>query len=83
MPNLADFRPPRRPIFVPGLNWLGIILVGAQPKGGVPCLAAMRWWSNRGPQAERKRKLEAGLLLRCIETFGRRVLHIAGSWLCD
>jgi hypothetical protein len=69
-------RPPRRPIFVPGLNWLGVILVGAQPKGGVPCLAALRWWSNRGPQAERKRKLEAGLLLRCIETFGRRVLHL-------
>jgi hypothetical protein len=36
------YRPPRRPIFVPGLNWLGVILVGAQPKGGVPCLAAMR-----------------------------------------
>jgi hypothetical protein len=70
------YHPPRRPIFVPGLNWLGVILVGAQPKGGVPCLAAMRWWSNRGPQAERKRKLEAGLLLRCIETFGRRVLHV-------
>jgi len=70
------YRPPRRPIFVPGLNWLGIILVGAQPKGGVPCLAALRWWSTRGPQAERKRKLEAGLLLRCIETFGRQVLHL-------
>jgi hypothetical protein len=30
------------PSRVPGLNWLGVILVGAQPRGGVPCLAAMR-----------------------------------------
>jgi hypothetical protein len=36
----------------------------------------MRWWSTRGPHAERKRKLEAGLLLHCVATFGRRVMHV-------
>lgn len=36
------YRPPRRPIFVPGLNWLGLILVGASPHAGPPTLATMR-----------------------------------------
>lgn len=80
-------RPPSRPIFVPGMNWLGLILVGPKAVWGAPVLAAMRWWSRRGPHAEQKRKLEAGLLLECVAAWGRRVIHVfdrgfAGSpWL--
>ncbi len=70
------YHPPGKPIFVPGLNWLGLILVGSHPKRRVPCLAAMRWWSNRGPHADTKRKVEAGLLVDCVAHFGRRVLHV-------
>jgi hypothetical protein len=80
-------RPPKRPIFVPGMNWLGLILVGPKAAWGAPVLAAMRWWSSRGLHADKKRKVEAGLLLDCVATWGRRVIHVfdrgfAGSpWL--
>ena len=33
------------PVFVPGLQWLTVMLAGMQ---GPPCLAAMRWWTSRG-----------------------------------
>jgi hypothetical protein len=69
-------RPPSHPIFVPGLHWLGLLLVGVSPRAGPPTLAAMRWWSTRGPHAEHKRKLEAGLMLDCVATFGRRVIPV-------
>ena len=81
------YHPPRRPIFVPGLNWLGLILVGPKAKWGAPVLTAMRWWSSRGLHAEKKRKLEAGLLLNCVAAWGQGVIHVfdrgfAGSpWL--
>lgn len=69
-------RPPRRPIFVPGLNWLGLILVSSSAHAGPPTLGAMRWWSTRGPHAEHKRKLEASVLLHCVATFDQRVMHV-------
>ena len=33
------------PVFVPGLQWLTVMVAGMQ---GPPCLAAMRWWTSRG-----------------------------------
>jgi Transposase DDE domain len=80
-------RPPKRPIFVPGMNWLGLILVGPKAAWGAPVIAAMRWWSSRGVHAEKKRKLEATVLLDCVAAWGQRVIHVfdrgfAGSpWL--
>jgi hypothetical protein len=70
------YRPPRRPIFVPGLNWLGLILVGPKPRLSSPTLAAMRWWSSRGPHAEHRRRMEAALFLRCVASWGQRVIHV-------
>ncbi len=70
------YHPPRRPIFVPGMQWIGLILVGANTRLGLPVLAAMRWWSRRGPHAERKRRIEAALLLDCVASWGRRVVHV-------
>ncbi|MBV9231702.1 MAG: transposase, partial [Chloroflexi bacterium] len=69
-------RPPRRPIFVPGMNWLGLVLVGPKARLGPPTMAAMRWWSRRGPHATTKRKLEAELLLDCVAAWGERVIHV-------
>ena len=67
-------RPPTfRPIFVPGMNWLALLVIGLS---GPPGLAAMTWWSTHGPRAENKRDLEAAWLLRCAEAWGRRVLHV-------
>ncbi|HEX2170951.1 MAG TPA: transposase [Dehalococcoidia bacterium] len=80
-------RPPTfRPIFVPGMNWLALLVIGLS---GPPRLAAMRWWSTHGPRAEDKRAVEADWLLRCTETWARRVIHVfdrgfAGApWLSE
>jgi hypothetical protein len=47
------------PIFVPGMNWLMLLVVGAK---GAPALASLRWWTTRGDQAEHKRSGEREIL---------------------
>ena len=61
------------PVFVPGLQWLTVMLAGMQ---GPPVLAAMRWWTSRGPLASRRRDETASLLSRCSTGWGRRVIHV-------
>ncbi len=79
------FNPPGgRPICVPGLHWLALLLLG---RGGPPCLAAMQWWTTRGPLATDRRSQEQQLLQQCATAWGRRVLHVfdrgfaGGPWL--
>jgi len=79
------YNPPGgRPVFVPGMQWLGLLLLGYQ---GAPVLAAMRWWTRRGKYASDRRAVEGHLLSQCAHAWGQRVLHIfdrgfAGSpWL--
>lgn len=79
------FNPPGgRPVFVPGMHWLSLLLVGLQ---GPPVVAAMRWWTTRGPLATDRRTVEKELLGQCVHSWGRQVTHIfdrgfAGSpWL--
>lgn len=65
--------PPQGPrITVPGLHWLGLLVLGRQ---GTPQLAAMRWWTNRGVLASDSRTQEGALLAQC-QQWGRRVLHV-------
>ena len=81
------YSPPPKPIFVPGLQWIGLLLVGRREQQGPPVLAAMRWWSSRGGRASFKRDEEAKLLLSCAAAWGRRVVHLfdqgfaGGLWL--
>ena len=81
------YSPPPKPIFVPGLQWIGLLLVGRSEHQGPPLLAAMRWWSSRGVYASFKRDEEAKLLLTCAAQWGRRGVHIfdqgfaGGLWL--
>lgn len=81
------YSPPPKPIFVPGLQWIGLLLVGRREQQGPPLLAAMRWWSSRGAQTSFKRDEEAKLLLSCAAQWGRRVVHVfdqgfaGGLWL--
>jgi hypothetical protein len=81
------YSPPPKPIFVPGLQWIGLLLVGRREQQGPPLLAAMRWWSSRGAQASFKRDEEAKRLLTCAAQWGRRVVHLfdqgfaGGPWL--
>lgn len=68
------YNPPTgRPICVAGLQWLGLLIVGSS---GPPSLAHMRWWTTRGVRATDRRTLEAALLQRCIESWGRSVCHL-------
>lgn len=66
------YHPPGKPIFVPGMNWLGVLLVGMT---GVPCLVKLRWWSNRGKFATDKRTQEVKLL-KALAMWKQRVIHV-------
>jgi hypothetical protein len=67
------FQPPSRPIFVPGMQWIGIVLLGMS---GPPTVAAMRWWTSRGERASDKRSEEGTLLRHAVAAWGARVLHV-------
>lgn len=67
------FNPPSRPIFVPGMNWLMLMIVG--PQQG-PTLTAMKWWTTRGLLKTSKRTLETQLLADCARRWGNRVVHV-------
>lgn len=67
------YHPPGRPIFVPGFQWIGLLLAGMS---GTPSVAALQWWTNRGERASDKRREEASLLQRCLAVWGRRVCHV-------
>ena len=45
------YTPPGKPICVPGLHWVGSLLVGASLTQGPALLAAMSWWTARGKAA--------------------------------
>lgn len=79
------FNPPGgRPIQVPGLHWLGVLVLG---HAGPPTVAAMQWWTTRGPRSSNRRQEEQRMLQHCVETWGRQVRHVwdrgfaGGPWL--
>jgi hypothetical protein len=67
------YTPPSGPIFVPGMHWVGVLVMGMS---GPPVVAAMRWWTTRGPLQSDKRTQEEHLLVECVRRWGRRVLHV-------
>lgn len=68
------FNPPTdRPIFVPGYNWLQLLVTGLQ---GTPVLAHLCWWTTRGEKASQKRLEEGKILKKAAKLWGRKVLHI-------
>lgn len=81
------YHPPSRPLFVPGWQWLGLLLLGRSGQSGPPTVVHMRWWTNRGPHASERRTEEGELLQQCARRWGPRVCHVwdrgfAGSpWL--
>ena len=81
------FNPPGgRPIFVPGMNWVMVMVTGLKTP---PTMTAMRWWTTRGKLKSDKRSEERALLAICVRRWGRRVVHVwdrgfAGSpWLAQ
>jgi hypothetical protein len=68
------FNPPGgRPIFVPGMNWLQVIVAGPR---GTPTLAHLRWWTTRGERESDKRSQEHQVLQRVARKWGADVIHI-------
>lgn len=67
------YSPPSAPIFVPGMQWVGVLVMGMR---GAPEVAAMRWWTSRGELASDKRTEEEKLLAECARRWGRNVLHV-------
>jgi len=67
------YNPPGRPIFVPGMNWVSLLVLGM---GGPPVVAAMRWWTTRGPRTSDRRSEENKLLAVAYRRWGTQVLHI-------
>ena len=68
------FNPPGgRPIFVPGFNWLPLLVTGRK---GTPMLAHLCWWTTRGEQASQKRVEEGKILRKVVKLWGRKVIHL-------
>jgi hypothetical protein len=82
------FNPPGgRPIFVPGMHWLSVLLVGTSEKSGPPVVAKMQWWTTRGEHASERRTHQEQLVGKCAKEWGQLLLHIfdrgfaGGPWL--
>jgi hypothetical protein len=80
------FNPPGgRPICVPGLHWLGLLVLG---RSGAPSVAAMQWWTRRGERASDQPTQLRELLTRSVAAWGQNVRHIwdrefaSGPHLC-
>ena len=68
------FNPPGgRPIFVPGFNWLQLLVTGLK---GTPVLAHLCWWTTRGKKASTKREVEGKILRKVARLWGRKVVHV-------
>jgi hypothetical protein len=70
------YTPPGKPICVPGLHWVGLLLVGASLSQGPALLAALCWWTARGWRASWSRDEDKKLLERASRSWGRKVLHV-------
>ena len=70
------YTPPGKPICVPGLHWVGLLLVGLSLSQGPALLAAMGWWTARGWRASWSRDEDKKLLERACRSWGGKVLHI-------
>jgi len=68
------FNPPSgRPIFVPGFNWLQVLVTGLK---GAPVLAHLCWWTTRGEQASQRRVEQGKILKQVKKLWGSKVIHI-------
>jgi hypothetical protein len=68
------YNPPTgRPVFVPGMNWLQILVTGMK---GAPALAHIRFWTTRGNAKTTKREEEHLLLRDVAKRWGNLVIHL-------
>ncbi len=68
------FNPPGgRPIFVPGFNWLQVLVCGLQ---GPVLPVHLRFWTTRGPRASSKREEELQVLREAADRWRALVIHV-------
>ncbi len=67
------FHPPRGPIFVPGFNWLQVLVCGLT---GPVLPAHLRFWTTRGEAASSKREEEGQVLRETANRWRARVIHV-------
>ncbi len=71
------YNPPGgRPVFVPGMHWLAVMIAGLSSHSGPAQVAAMQWWTKRGKQASDARTEQSRVLAWCVKEWRQRVLHI-------
>jgi hypothetical protein len=70
------YTPPSQPICVPGLHWVGLLLVGLSLTQGPALLAAVCWWTGRGWRGSWSRDEDKRLLERACRSWGRKVLQV-------
>jgi Transposase DDE domain len=61
---------------VPGLHWIGLLLVGVSLTQGPAMLAAICWWTARISRGSWSRDEDKKLLERACRSWGRKVLHV-------
>lgn len=67
-------KPPiQRPVFVPGLPLVGLLVAGMQ---GAPVLANLTFWTRRGEHTTTHVDVTAALFLESVRRWGKRVLHV-------
>lgn len=69
------YPPTHRPVFVPGLPMMALMVAGMQ---GPPLLAHLAFWTRRGEHATAHADVTAQLFVACVRRWGSRLLH-----LCD
>jgi len=67
------YTPPRGPAFVPGWNWLQVLVAGPH---GPATVAHLRWWTTRGKMASDKRTEETQVRQQVARRWGQQVVHV-------
>jgi hypothetical protein len=76
------YHPPGAPIFVPGLHGIGLLLAGRATRQGPPLLAALRWWTSRGPLASHEKDENCKLLRMASQRWGHSIIHVFDRGYC-
>src|SRR5712692_2045246 len=76
------YHPPGKPIFVPGLHGIGLLLAGRSDQQGPTRLATLRWWTSRGPLASYEKDENCKLLRLSSRRWGHRLIHVFDRGYC-
>lgn len=67
------YNPPKGSTFVPGLDWLAVLVIGLS---GPPVVAAMKWWSRRGALSDEWLNQLTALLQESLVQLGPHLIHV-------